>query len=74
MSKSSDESAGLNLEQPDPQRLIIGLCGRWKIDAAVPSSDEALLQAESLPGLTHMVIDAQQLGAWDSTPSPFCSN
>ena len=67
MSKSSDESAGLNFEQPDPQRLVIGVHGRWKIDSAVPAADEALQRAESMPGLTHMVIDAQQLGAWDST-------
>jgi phospholipid/cholesterol/gamma-HCH transport system permease protein len=66
MSKSSDEAAGLNFEQPDPQRLVIGLYGRWKTDGAVPDAEEALRRAESLPGLTRLAIDARQLGAWDS--------
>jgi phospholipid/cholesterol/gamma-HCH transport system permease protein len=67
MSKSSDESAGLNFEQPDPQRLVIGVYGRWKIDSTVPPVDDSLKRIETLPGQVCVVIDAQQLGAWDST-------
>ncbi|MGE5256178.1 MAG: ABC transporter permease [Hyphomicrobiales bacterium] len=66
MSKSSDETAGLDFEQPDPQRLVIRVHGRWKIDGSVPDADEAQQRVKSLPGLTRLVIDAQQLSAWDS--------
>jgi phospholipid/cholesterol/gamma-HCH transport system permease protein len=67
MSKSSDKGAGLNFEQPDPQRLTIGISGCWKIGSAAPSIGEALQRVESLPGPARVAIDARQLGAWDSS-------
>lgn len=62
-----DESAAFRLEQTDPSAVIMHVSGRWKIDRATPSADEVLQQAQSMPGLNRITIDAQLVAAWDST-------
>jgi len=63
----ADESAAIRCEQADPATLRLHVSGRWKIDGATPAADEVLQQAQSLPGLARITIDAQQVAAWDST-------
>ena len=63
---AADESAAVRWEQADPATLCLHVSGRWKIDGTTPAADEVLRQAQSLPGLTRITIDAQQVGAWDS--------
>ncbi|MCU0585379.1 MAG: ABC transporter permease, partial [Desulfobacterales bacterium] len=43
------------------------LTGRWKIDGPVPSADEVIRQARSLPGANPIAVDADAVSAWDST-------
>jgi len=64
---AADESAAVRCEQADPATLCLHVSGRWKIDGTTPAADEVLRQAQSLPGLTRITIDAQQVSAWDST-------
>ena len=63
----ADESAAIRCEQADPATLRLHVSGRWKIDGATPAADEVLQQAQSLPGLARITVDAQQVAAWDST-------
>ncbi len=63
----AEERAAIRCEQAEPATLNLHLSGRWKIDAAAPSAHEVLQQAQLLPGLTRITVDAQQVAAWDST-------
>jgi phospholipid/cholesterol/gamma-HCH transport system permease protein len=63
----TDESAAIRCEQLDPATLRVHVSGRWKIDEAAPAADDVLQQAQSLPGLARITVDAQQVAAWDST-------
>jgi len=63
----ADESAAVRWEQADPATLRLHVSGRWKIDGTTPAADEVLHQAPSLPGMTRITVEAQQVSAWDST-------
>nr|MCU0604552.1 ABC transporter permease [Desulfobacterales bacterium] len=64
---SDDDDAAVRCEPADAATLSLILSGRWKIDAATPSADEALQQAGSTPGITRIAADTRQVAAWDST-------
>jgi len=64
---SAGEAAAVRCEPADAGTLNLALSGRWQIDAAIPSSDEALQQAESAAGITRIAVDTRQVSAWDST-------
>jgi phospholipid/cholesterol/gamma-HCH transport system permease protein len=61
------ETAVLRCEPAPPAALNVYLAGRWKIDGPTPSAGEVIRQARSLPGATRIVLDAEQVSAWDST-------
>ena len=61
------EEAAIRWDQADPATLRLHVSGRWKIDGTTPAADEVLHQAPSLPGMTRITVDAQQVSAWDST-------
>jgi phospholipid/cholesterol/gamma-HCH transport system permease protein len=63
---AANESAAVRWEQPDPATLCLHVSGRWKIDGTTPAADEVLQQAPSLPGMTCIRVNAQQVSAWDS--------
>jgi phospholipid/cholesterol/gamma-HCH transport system permease protein len=65
--RMADESAAFRWEQAEPATLRLHVSGRWKIDGKTLSADEVLQQAQSLPGLTRITVDAQKVAAWDST-------
>ncbi len=64
---SAEEEAAVRCEPAAAGGLTVHLCGRWKIDGPTPSADEVIQQLPSLPGASRMVLNAEQVSAWDST-------
>jgi len=64
---SPKEAAAVRCESAAAGVLTVHLSGRWKIDGPTPTADEVIRQVPSLPGASRMVLNAEQVSAWDST-------
>jgi phospholipid/cholesterol/gamma-HCH transport system permease protein len=53
-------------DQPDGDRLLVGLRGNWILGAAIPSADEVQKHIRSLPSVRRIAFDTRQLDGWDS--------
>jgi phospholipid/cholesterol/gamma-HCH transport system permease protein len=65
--QTSAQVAGVRFEQPSEHALQMTLTGDWRLAAAIPSCrlfDERLTTASSV---THIAIDAANLGRWDTS-------
>jgi phospholipid/cholesterol/gamma-HCH transport system permease protein len=60
------EEPALSFSQSDGNALLVGLRGDWKLKAGLPSSAEVGRALEAAGRVHTLVLDARQLGAWDS--------
>jgi phospholipid/cholesterol/gamma-HCH transport system permease protein len=60
------EEPALSFSQSDGNALLVGLRGDWKLKAGLPSSAEIGRALEAAGRVHTLVLDATQLGAWDS--------
>nr|MCU0605379.1 ABC transporter permease [Desulfobacterales bacterium] len=64
---SAEEDAAVRCEPAAAGVLTVYLSGRWKMEGPTPSADMVIQQLLSLPGASRIIVNAEQVSAWDST-------
>ena len=62
------------MEQPSADTLKVILSGDWKLSAELPGADTIQQGLKTRPGVRNLVIDASELGSWDSGLLTFLIN
>ncbi|MCU0562029.1 MAG: ABC transporter permease [Desulfobacterales bacterium] len=64
---SAEEEAAVRCEPAAAGVLAVHLSGRWKMDGPTPSADQVIQQLSCPPGASRIIVNAEQVSAWDST-------